>query len=48
MSDLEDCLEFATALIYADDTSTSVSDLNIEEVIRKLEIDATHVHIMVW
>ena len=43
MSDLEDWLEFAKALTYADDTSTSVSASTIEKVIRRLEIDAINV-----
>ena len=43
MSDLENWLQFAISLTYADDTSTSVSAPTIEEVIRKLEIDAKNV-----
>ena len=36
-------LMYAKALIYADDSTTSVSDKNILEVIRRLEIDALNV-----
>ena len=43
VSDLEVWLEFAIALTYADNTSTSVSAQNIAEVIRRLEIDAVNV-----
>ena len=40
VSDLEDWLQFAKALTYADDTSTSVAAKTIEEIIRMLETDA--------
>ena len=43
VSDLEDWLEFARSLTYADDTSTGVSAISMEEVIKKLEIDAVNV-----
>ena len=43
MADLEDWLQFAKALTYADDTSTSVSAETIEEIIRMLELDAKNV-----
>ena len=36
-------LEFAKSLTYAQDTSTSVSAANIEEVKRKVEIDVNNV-----
>ena len=44
MSDLEDWLEFAISLTYADDTTTSISADTIEEVKKKLEIDAKNLH----
>ena len=40
VSDLEGWLEFAIALTYADDTSTSVSAPNMAEEMKRLEIDA--------
>ena len=43
VSDLEDWLDFLIALTYADDTITSVSAPSMEEVIRRLEIDAKNV-----
>ena len=43
VSDLEDWLEFAISLTYADDTSTSVSGKGVEEVLKKLAIDAKNV-----
>ena len=43
VSDLEDWLDHAISLTYADDTSTSVSGKNIADVLRKLEIDAKNV-----
>ena len=43
VSDLEDCLEFAIAQTYAEETSTSVNSLTIAEVIRRLKIDAYNV-----
>ena len=43
MSDLEDWLQFAKALTYADDTSTSVAAATIEEIIKMLEADAKNV-----
>ena len=43
MSDLEDWPVYLKAFTYADDTSTIVSGPNVEEVIRKLEIDAKNV-----
>ena len=43
VSDLEDWLEFAISLTYADDTTTSISADTIEEVKKKLEIDAKNV-----
>ena len=42
VSDLEDWLEYAISLTYAD-TSTSVSGKSIEDVLRKLQIDAKNV-----
>jgi hypothetical protein len=41
--DLEDWLQYAISLTYADDTSTSVSGKSIEDVLRKLQIDAKNV-----
>ena len=43
VSDLEDWLMFAKALTYADDSTTSVSGKNLEDVIKKLETDALNV-----
>ena len=43
VSDLEDWLEYAISLTYADDTSTSVSGKCIFDVLKKLEIDAKNV-----
>ena len=43
MSDLEDWLNHSSAFTYADDTSTSISDNDIKEVIRKMEEDASQV-----
>ena len=43
VSDLEDWLEFSAAFTYADDTSSSVSGKDLDEVIRKMEIDAINV-----
>ena len=43
VADLEEWLQIAIALTYADDTSTSVSGDTIEEIIRLLELDAKNV-----
>ena len=43
VSDLEDWLQYASSLTYADDTSTSVSGKSINDVLRKLQIDAKNV-----
>ena len=43
VSDLEDWLQYAISLTYADDTSTSVSGKSINDVLRKLQIDAKNV-----
>ena len=57
VSDLEDWLEFSSAFTYADDTSSSVSGKDLDEVIRRLEIDAVNVldgfkrvgsHFLIW
>ena len=38
-ADLEEWTEFSSIFTYADDTSSSTSANNIEEVIEKLEMD---------
>ena len=43
VSDLEDWLEFSKAFTYADDTSSSVSGKDMDEIIRRMEIDAVNV-----
>ena len=43
VSDLEDWLEFSKAFTYADDTSSSLSGKDLQEIIRKMEIDAVNV-----
>jgi hypothetical protein len=43
VNDLEDWLQYAISLTYADDTSTSVNGKSIEDVLRKLQIDAKNV-----
>ena len=43
MSDLDDWLEWSSATTYADDTTTGVSDKDLEVVLKKLESDAKKV-----
>ena len=43
VADIQDWLEFASAITYADDTSTSVSHADLNEVKRRLEIDAVNI-----
>ena len=43
VADMQLWLKHSSALTYADDTSSSVKDKRIEEVVRKLEEDAINV-----
>ena len=43
VSDLEDWLEFSRAFTYADDTSSSISGKNLDDIKKKMEIDAVNV-----
>ena len=43
VSDLSDWLEFSKVFTYADDTSSSVSGKNLQDIIRKMESDAVNV-----
>ena len=40
---MEEWLEFSSAITYADDTTTGVSEEELAEVLRKLQIDAKNV-----
>ena len=42
-TDLEDWLEFSKAFTYADDTISRVSGKDLEEIIRKMEVDAINI-----
>jgi hypothetical protein len=43
VSDLSDWLEFSKVFTYADDTSSSISGKNLQDIIRKMESDAVNV-----
>ena len=43
VSDLEEWLDWSSATTYADDTTTGVSDKDILEVTREMELDALNV-----
>ena len=43
VADIQDWLQFASAITYADDTSTSVSHADLNEVKRRLEIDVVNI-----
>ena len=43
VSDLEECLEWSSAITYADDTRTGTSGKNIEETTWRMKQDAKNV-----
>ena len=39
LNDIENCLQYSSASMYADDTHTTISARDIEKLVRKIQVD---------